>query len=181
MFKPPDWYFGSRWVFVFPRLGVVVKVPRVYWKKGWKGFVYWYKSEGLKCSLSLTEDELTGCRNLWTKGLRDNWKEFVFFIKYRKPFLQPTFFSLFGLVNIQKYGQIISRKKAREIKLHHQFWVLTEREFLDDSHHFVNSANFCISEDGHLRIVDYGSPATRTILLKWADKLEDVSLDPVQE
>ena len=168
------WYFGSRRVFAFPRLGIVVKGPRFYWKRGW--FVDGYKLGGVIFSLSWTEDQFGSCRQVLTKGLRDNWQEFVFFCRHRGPFLQPTLFSFLGFLNIQLYGKILSEEEFERAKVWRQFFYLTNQEHLSDGHHFEKAANFC-AIDGHLRMVDYGSPQTRAILLKWGDALyEQVSL-----
>lgn len=162
-----NWYLGARRIFLFPKLGIVIKIPRFYWKKGLVRFIWEYKRN---CPLHRTEDQLLSCRQLWTKGLRDNWMEFIFFWQYRKPFLQPTLFSFFGFINIQLYGEILSEEEFERADIWSQFLDLTNKEHLNDNHHFENGANFCVV-NSHLRMIDYGSPKTRNILIKWMDTI----------
>ena len=62
---------------------------------------------------------------------------------------------------------MVTEEEGEKWDLWGQFFDLTDREcYYYDNHHFVNPANFCL-ENGKLRIVDYGSPATRQVVKKW--------------
>ena len=47
--------------------------------------------------------------------MKDNWREFVFYLKNKPRICAPTYFSLFGLINFQKTGRALS--EPEEIKL----------------------------------------------------------------
>jgi len=174
------WYKGSRRVWVFPRLGLAVKICRIYWRESWKHFSHLSKYVTTQKILrDVGIDHIAGPTYYLLKGIRDNWMEFVFFWKSRSDFLQPTYFSLFGFINIQKYGEILDKEKSNGAEVWQQFFEITHQDHMEDSHHFDNCRNFCIDESGRLRIVDYGSPATRQIISKWGDILhEKVTLTP---
>lgn len=182
MTKKKSQYEGARRVFVFPRLGIVVKTARFYWRISWENLSHKIRKFGLSSAWSFffsgTEETTGSPRRLLAKGLRDNWEEFWFYWRFRHSVLQPTYFSLFGLVNIQKWGEILDEEEFEQKRIWGQMLDLTNKETRSDGHHFTNPANFCL-ENQHLRMVDYGSPATRKILRKWADVLyEQVLLKP---
>jgi len=96
------------------------------------------------------------------KGIRDNWNEFRFYRKTRHRFLQPTHFSLFGLVNIQDRGEPLHLQVS-------VFWKwmcdVTLGQAHQDGHHFANPNNFCFNNG--LRILDYGSKRTQACILRF--------------
>ena len=99
-------------------------------------------------------------------GLINNWKEFRFYKKSKLPILMPTYFSFFGLFNIQKAGQPISIKS---VDLWCQLYGLTNGRIFDDSHTFNDPTNFCI-ERGRLKIIDYGEEV-HAVLTKYGYKI----------
>lgn len=111
--------------------------------------------------------QLGGTKNCLFRGIISNWLEFVFYLKHKHPFLIPTYFSLFGLVNIQP-----AREKA-PITMN-QLWVtlhkMTNGAVEKDDHVFAGRTNFC-NDNGKLRMMDYGSRKTQEVLLEWADKI----------
>lgn len=158
----------SRIVLVFPLFqSVVVKVPRIYWKSGIETLIRDWKRTFRK--------ETWEYQAWWSpswclfKGLLDNWNEYRFYRKSRHSFLQVTHFSFFGIFNIQRRGQPLQC----DYKL---FWRhvcdATDCHAIEDGHHFTETDNFCV--DGGVRILDYGSPRTQGIILKYGDRLVEV-------
>ena len=87
------------------------------------------------------------------RGVGDNWREFIFYFCNHSSFLMPTFFSFFGLLNIQKRGEIFEMHYR---VLWEQILQLTNNEAWADYHVFSEVNNFC-QKDGRLKIFDYGS------------------------
>ena len=79
-----------------------------------------------------------------------------------------TYFSLFGLVNIQRSGQEVEMNSDEFM---HQINHITDGEATTiDVHTFKGPYNFC-SENGRLKIVDYGSRETQQVIEKWGEKI----------
>lgn len=160
----------NRAVWLLPELGIVVKFPIVYfrpvfaalttdlWRFGWKGFkAYW----------DTPLEAYGGFRSWLFKGLAANWMEFWLYTKTHNPFLQPTYFSLLGLVNVQRYGNPCPLK---HVDLWCQLHELTNGQVWDDGHHFSNTQNFTF-DGGVLRMLDYGSSRTRKVVLLYGEKI----------
>ena len=96
------------------------------------------------------------------RGLADNWMEFWFYVRTRNPFLQPTYFSLFGIFTVQRYGKPCP---FRDIDLKHQLEELTDGRAREDGHHFFDSRNFTFNQ-GALRMIDYGNKQARKVIEK---------------
>ena len=160
----------NRWVAVFPKAGVVVKFPIVYlkvvlealtvdlWRFGWRGF---------KANWDTPMEAYGGFRSWLFKGLAANWMEFWLYVTTRNPFLQPTYFSLFGLVNVQRYGTPCPLKY---VDVWCQLCELTNDQVWDDGHHFSNTQNFTF-DGGVLRMLDYGSIKTRKVIRLYGEKI----------
>jgi hypothetical protein len=101
-------------------------------------------------------------------ALLDNWNEFIFYYQTnRRPFLEPTYLSIFGLLNI-------CRKSPDYLHDHADLWIqilrIVGEEARQDIHHFDNPDNFSVRE-GRLLIRDYGGKATQRIILKYGDAI----------
>lgn len=162
---------SRRIVFTFPCLGVVVKLPLVHIITACKVAVKAFLLGGwhfFKLQISLDEYE-----TLLTGGLKSNLQEASFFSSEKHPFCQPTYFSLFGLLNVQKYGQICNIKG---INIWMQIILITDGErnkkLWECGHHFNNSANFCF-DNGKIRMVDYGSKSVCDIISQYGRKIMD--------
>lgn len=128
-------YGTSRVVVLLPFLGLALKFPRVYTimmlrnlyfgyikRRFWKGLFLFLTSKGLG-SFSY----------FMLNGIGSNLSEFWFYLKTRNKFAWPTYFSFFGLVNIQRLGTnpnfwdinqiyfIISNVAGRDVKDGHTF------------------------------------------------------------
>lgn len=101
------------------------------------------------------------------KGIVNNWREFRFYGKTRHPFLQPTCFSVFGLLNIQRAGKVCILKPH---DLWCQLYEITGGATIKDIHHFGNPDNFCF-QNGNLNILDYGGLKTQEIIKEHGEKI----------
>jgi len=61
--------------------------------------------------------------------MKSNWAEFVFYWKHRLPILMPTYFSLFGLFNIQLRGQEVGN--VSEFDIFYQIQKICEYDVLE--------------------------------------------------
>ena len=98
----------------------------------------------------------------------ENWSEFVFYRKNKSyKLLVPTYFSAFGLINIQRYCEPLKMS-------HHDVWCQLLEKCGDvvwkDSHAFSNIDNFGVHE-GKIQMVDYGSEETQEVLAICAEKI----------
>lgn len=143
---------------------VVLKIPRIRFREGFRVLV----ADRRKWGRKETWDE-----NVWWsigfcfyKGILENWREYTFYRKTKHAFLQPTWFSFLGLINIQKRGTDFGHTADQFYLSIHE---ATDGECTRDAHHFSNSDNFCVS-DG-VRILDYGSLRTQSIIEKHGNKI----------
>ena len=160
--------FGlARVVLALPSFGIVLKFPRVHWlrafyqiKKDFKAGIFW------KCIVFSSESSHS-VRYWLCRGFFENWKEFLFWRETPSDFLQPTYFSLFGLVNIQKFGKVCSESE-------YDFWIqlqqITNSGCSQDGHIFASPENF-VSVGNKIRLVDYGSTNTREVIKLYGQKL----------
>ncbi len=162
---------SDRFVFVFPRLGLVVKFPRIYIWIAVKTFFRYIHKKGfipyIKKWFNYDIRAIGGFKRLVYKGVHDNWHEYKYYSATKHVFLQPTYFSLFGFLNVQKYGEY--QKMPFDFLLKH-FMDITNGEAFNDNHHFASSRNFCF-ENGKIKITDYGSSRTQEVITKWGEKI----------
>ena len=144
----------DRIVIIFPALKIVVKLPVVHLIMAIKNFWRFSKKWDIfKKYLTFPVETLTGLKGLLFRGFYSNWNEFWFHLKTHNLFLQPTYFSLFGLLNIQKYDEPC---RLDDDNLWHQFIEIAGNSISQDPHHFYNHINFCVHKQ-KLRMLDYGS------------------------
>jgi hypothetical protein len=140
-----------KYVFSFPKFGFVIKFPIIRVKECVsayrRGFLH---LGGIKYYHTF----------IWYifRGINENWNEFKFYRKHKSSWLLPTYFSLFGLINIQKYGPDCG------IKTYSYFHRIIKNDILEkDRHHFENNKNFSIIGDC-LYFRDYGGRKTQKII-----------------
>ena len=158
-----------RFAFVFPRLGIAIKLPFV-------------RLLAVICDITnrIIRDQLwsmlrevtysvdqVGYKNCLLGGIFANWREFLFYRKTRNSLLQPTYFSFLGLLNIQKSGKPCL---LQAVDLWCQLYELTNAKVFDSSHHFANPDNFCFDRGG-LKMVDYGSNRTHRVIVEYGAKI----------
>lgn len=155
----------SRTVLIFENF--VIKLPRIYFWRTMKNVYrsirrgYFIKSLGWSIYSSMSP------KRLLFKGFLDNWREFTYCRELRSPFLQPTYFSLLGLFNIQKVGEKLT---VKQVDLWCQLYEMTSGEVFADSHTFANPDNFC-QENERLKMLDYGNARIYEVLKKYGDKI----------
>ena len=110
---------------------------------------------------------MASIKRLLFRGLLENWREYRFYRKTRNKLLLPTYFSVFGLVNIQ---QLASSRPLDESNLWCQLHDLTNRAAWKDNHHFSNPDNFCLV-NGKLMVIDYGGLEVQDVLAEYEDAI----------
>jgi hypothetical protein len=151
----------NRIVLVFPMIHLAIKFPIIGICTAMKG----YKSRNLYAGFSV--DSGQGPRAALFGGLLKNFREFCFYWKTRNPLLQPTYFSFFGFVNVQRADDPCT---CYWMNLAHQFNDLTEGDTQEDDHHFCSSSNFSFC-NGRLKMLDYGSLKTQKIVAQYGVKI----------
>lgn len=104
-------------------------------------------------------------------GLMENWKEFVYWRRFGFDWLVPTYFSLFGLVNVQKAGEEFDFDKNGI------FWSQISEHFGDkvyegDEHAFAEDENYVLI-DSQVRLVDYGNFRNEDFFAKYEERLRE--------
>ena len=162
----------TRKVYVFDK--IVVKIAMIYWKAAISNFRFWWKLDKRKFIMIVKEFvwgdyynyNFHPKTNLFA-GIRANLLEFIFYLRYRNVFCQPTYFTFFGLINIQKKG-LACEISVEEFKPRmHQ---LTNNEIPFKDHTFDSPSNFTVN-NGHLQCIDYADPIIQPIILKYGKKL----------
>lgn len=156
----------TRIVACFPRLGIAIKFARIRFRQGFGLLIddFLGRENPLRREWHFLVDHRGSIGSLLFKGIRDNWKEFCFYLQTRHPLLQPTYFSFFGLLNIQRVSL------PCDIDLFVQFYEIIGEAVFEDKHHFSNSRNFARWKDG-IRIFDYGSPQTQRIIREFGTRI----------
>jgi hypothetical protein len=152
----------ARFVFIFPRLKIVLKIPKIYVIQFVQSAIFSLKH---KRFLVYWRYSVEQGEHKWLlfNGFLENIGEFLFFRKRKYPVLLKTYFSLFGLLNIQKLG----KKLPDTIDIWHVFNRVGTNEEVDalwkDAHHFSENGNF-FWEDERLQMNDYGSKKCHHVL-----------------
>lgn len=89
-------------------------------------------------------------------GIMANYYERKFYKQTKNPFVMPTYFSFFGLFNVQKRGEEVNFWESDSL----WGYVCTNSQNIDqpfcDNHTLCEPKNFCI-DNGKLKLVDYGN------------------------
>lgn len=153
----------NRITLTLPRCGLVIKVPIIHlWRATVLVFVNMRRGrwDAIRFDWSRPVDVPSGWKRLLFLGIVANWNEFRFYRETRNSFLQPTYISFFGLLNIQKMGEPCT---VPEVEWWRTLKKITDEDVYDDPHHFCDPQNFCVSE-GVVRMVDYGSLRCRSVV-----------------
>ncbi len=192
---------SSRIIIVIPSLGIVLKIARCNPLKAIRVILMalslWPNDLGEGRALSLRAwlrrrkyyfkcgvfgpPKLRLVRSfsyLFLRGIIANMSEFIFYLANTdNKFLIPTYFSLFGIINIQPLQQNVCTSKYNTYVFEHleQFTEANEL-FEHNAHAFAEGSNFCLNEEGKLCILDYAGRGTQKIVKKygqkWNSKLE---------
>jgi len=168
----------DRIVLILPFFGIVIKLPishpisvikfffflikdrKSFIKDGIKRIFFRFFTSRIGYGVGNFKDAMFG-------GMYSNWLEYLFWKRTKNPFLKPTYFSLFGLLNIQKYGKLC---ELEYIDFWFQLRELTKENVYDNPHHFSNPKNFTL-ENGKLQLVDYGSVRVYRVIAKYGRKI----------
>lgn len=161
---------NDRIVILLPSLGIAIKLPAIHlWRAIclFCGRIKNGKWKRLKRDWKWPIEAPWGFKKFLFRGFVVNWRELRFYSQTRNPLLQPTYFSLFGLFNIQKAGEPC---QLESINLWCQLREITDNAVDADKHHFSNPRNFCFN-NGTLRMLDYGSRQSQEVILKFGAKI----------
>ena len=160
----------NRTVIIFEKF--VVKIPRIFFKKSIKIFYRAVEGGYIFKKFAWKPDIKTSFSWFLLSGILDNWREFYFYFKTRPGFVIPTYFSFFGLLNIQKTGNILVLNDNAEeyMAFFGQLNVITEGAVFNATHTFANPENFS-RENGKLLMVDYGDIRVQSVLTDYGDKI----------
>src|SRR5665213_2479302 len=179
---------SSRIVILIPFFGIAIKFPIIYPRAFFKSlyrvcFGDFSKKAELRryfvkliCNMRDTDEQFSGGWYLF-RGISDNWTEFLFLFKNRKSaFLMPTYFSLFGLINICPLGEEFENGLEYENakRLWVELYTVTNGDVLKEGHHFEETKNFCIYK-GVLKMCDYGGIGVRQVISHHILALDDLS------
>jgi len=189
---------NKRYVLVFPDDGFVLKFPIIYWgsvlgrlKTGRSR--HRQRQEGMKRGQWFSEflwEELFGehhatfewkIREFLFAGFVENWRERQYYrlsTGARRRLLQPTWFSFFGLVNIQKYGmpspqpRTVADLRAGK-RIYDRLFDIAGEDLNMDGHHFAYNPNFHIC-GSRLKFLDYGGLETQCVIDKYAEQFAEI-------
>ncbi len=111
-------------------------------------------------------------------GIMANWHEFTFYLRTQHEILAPTYFSLFGLINIQKRGQEIDFWDDEQLMLYLFEHSLHEDQPWCDGHTLLNKKNFCLDNQDKFQLFDYGSRHVRIFISLNGKNLVDNFVKP---
>ena len=178
----------TRIAICFPKLGFVLKFPHKNPIKGFIGHlrifnrIKVYNKKRAEAGIKTLDTFKWRAKYLWVdtkwayyySGFRANLFECCVYWTTFSPFLEPTYFSFFGLCNIQRYAKPLDMDSN-----HHweQLYDIIERDIYSNGHHFGDPKNF--SYDGTcIRMLDYGSHGIRDVVKKYGKQLAK-ELDPL--
>lgn len=163
-----------RIVFVFPALGIGVKIPIIQIGFALKGIHYITKSNDPLTrayhQIIYKWDCFCSIKGFLLHGVFENLHEYLFYLFFKKRFpIQPTYFSFFGLCNVVKAGNPISLSEIEFTSWWKKVVDIVGRDIQKDPHNFECSENFT-RHGNDLFFLDYGSEKTRDFLLSHGKK-----------
>lgn len=179
-------------VLIYP-LGIVLKFPQIDFKKGLRLFISLFN----EIQMSFKEKDFRHVKHFckwrifahyerpeslgywWLRGILANVNEFRYFVfNSRNPLMVPTYFSLFGLVNIQPL--VIPKAKGYGAnKIWNLCYAATdiENEMRDCDTHAWEDQNFTQAKDGTIALFDYGSSRAWPMVKKYGDRFSKILID----
>lgn len=166
----------DRIVIVIPELGIVIKFPFIHFIMVVRQIYGYIKEREWKRMCALWQrgvEDREGFVNSLFGGIYANWLEGTFYRETHNHFVQPTYFSFLGLINIQEWGNMCTVEDGDELM---EFWtelrMITKDEVYVDPHHFQNPENYCM-HDTHVRMTDYGNTTVQKVLKVYGDILAE--------
>jgi hypothetical protein len=113
-------------------------------------------------------DTIGNIRYTLLNGTYQNWQEYRLWQRTRSSFLEPTFFSLLGLINVQKYGDQFTG--ISDDALWSQLLELSDQAVWSNVHHFANPENFSF-RDETIRMLDYGGRGVEEVVVQHGEHI----------
>ncbi|MEF8847286.1 MAG: hypothetical protein V5A57_02580 [Candidatus Paceibacterota bacterium] len=114
-------------------------------------------------------------QNFLFAGLIENWKEFVYWKRFHFSWLAPTYFSLLGLITVQKAGKELKLENKR--LLWTQIINLVGNQLYEaDDHAFASVDNY-VKINETVCLVDYGSFKNENLFTKQQQRLNEFVFD----
>ncbi len=164
----------TRVVVLLPTWEVVLKFPRIY---AWNliqvlcSTYFLHRTHKVIFGPYMAHQALFNIRSCLLEGFRDNRSERRYWKRTKHPFLQPTLFSAFGVVNIQKMGHDV--RKDWDHEMLPTVRALLGDDFYEDGHCFRSEKNFSEDARGKVCIHDYASEGAQRVLDVHADILRE--------
>jgi hypothetical protein len=169
---------STRIIVGLPRWGYVIKLPRPQPVKGIRStyeviklgrktgeMTYWLAQA---FGLEAAHDNAMNIRYTLLRGIWQNWEEYRLWRRTGSRCLEPTRFSLFGLINIQTFGP--QQRPVTEAELRSQLARLTDGLVKRDWHHFANPHKFSYRRSV-LRLRNYSGPVVRTVVERYGEHI----------
>lgn len=114
----------------------------------------------------------------WTEGIRSNWLEFYYFLITRNHFLTPTYFSFFGLINVQKKVVKIKMSRGQQSYPFNQLFPLINGYYRNAPistivpfcHHMLKES-YSWDDEGYLVMFDYGNKSVFPFILEKGEEV----------
>ncbi len=168
----------TRIVILIPLLCLVVKIPIIRFFMLFKDLMYSiispYPKKWKYFWIPPTACPF-GLRCYIIAGIVANWSEYRFYRKTKNPFLWPTYFSFFGIFNIQKIGK---KSDYSSNKIWDILYTIAGNDLVADNHCFANRNNFCVDENNKLRLIDYASKGAQKVILQYGEQFSTIDGSP---
>ena len=162
----------SRLMVFFTKKKIVIKFPWFDPKLFLKIFFCSLKKpEKRTLEDDLIVERYGNIRQFIGKRFLENKKDYLFSVREaaRNPFPQPTHRLLFfGFASVQTWGRkcVIHPDDFKS-----QIWSLTGGKVAVDLHHWENPDNFCVDENGKIRMHDYHEEITKQLIREFGLKI----------
>ncbi len=171
-------YGTSRVVIALPQYSIAIKLPIIRVVRALRHLPGYIKRFHVWKRASLESSTVVTPPGLVLKGIVQNLGERRFYKRTKHPLLQPTLFSFFGLLNIQRYGVPL---EGMGLQIADTIWKISnydDERVGEDSHHFTSSKNFTKDETGKIRMLDYGFKKTQEVINLYGKRLHDEFIFP---
>lgn len=185
----------TRIVIILPFLGIVIKIARIRLISCFKIHRRYFFGKDFAPEYKPYRQRLRMLRDRWSRasyynysprwhlfaGSMSNLREYRLSRKLDQlNLLAPTFFSLWGLVNIQAYTKRPPQDPERHMRIWKGLLDISERDFFKDAHHWADETEGNIGLwRGYLVMHDYGGFFTGPILKRHGKKIKEVFLTQV--
>lgn len=169
---------SSRTVLVFAYF--VIKISKSRISISIKRFIHGYNTNKSFVSHASQVKELL--RELLS-NIKENWSEFVFYKKHKHPLCCPTYFSLFGILNIQRKIYPLSNTDQTIYDDYEEFLEIMksgfskrDEEYFVDQHTFFDPRNFGFYSEKFM-CYDYADKKAQQNILDFGNKIQEVFKD----